>query len=50
MEAFPVVKKKDIQQHGTYRTKLTILEIYDAMQWAIETGEPYKTLPRSSSG
>ena len=43
MEAFPVVKKKDIQQHGTYRTKLTILEIYDAMQRAIETGEPYKT-------
>ena len=49
METFPVVKKKDIQQHGDYRTKLTILEIYDAMQWAIETGEPYQTrwiLPR----
>ena len=44
METFPVVKKKDIQQHGTYRTKLTILEIYDAMQRAIETGEPYQTL------
>ena len=43
METFPVVKKKDIQQHGDYRTKLTILEIYDAMQWAIETGEPYQT-------
>ena len=44
METFPVVKKKDIQQHGDYRTKLTILEIYDAMQRAIETGEPYQTL------
>jgi hypothetical protein len=43
METFPVVKKKDIQQHGDYRTKLTILEIYDAMQRAIETGEPYQT-------
>ncbi len=44
METFPVVKKKDIQQHGTYRTKLMILEIYDAMQRAVETGEPYQTL------
>ena len=43
METFPVVKKKDIQQHGTYRTKLTILEIYDAMQQAIETGESYQS-------
>jgi len=44
METFPVVKKKDIQQHGNYRTKHPILEIYDAMQRAIETGEPYQTL------
>jgi hypothetical protein len=44
METFPVVKKKDIQQHGTYRTKLTILEIYDAMQRAIDTGQWYQTL------
>ncbi|MGA7495234.1 MAG: hypothetical protein WBX00_00735 [Isosphaeraceae bacterium] len=44
METFPVVKKKDIQQHGNYRTMHTILEIYDAMQRAIETGEPYQTL------
>jgi len=44
METFPVVKKKDIQQHGTYRTKLTILEIYDTMQHSIETSEPYQTL------
>ena len=43
METFPVVKKKDIQQHGDYRTKLTILEIYDDMQRAMETSEPYQT-------
>ncbi len=43
METFPVVKKKDMQQHGDYRTKHRILEIYDAMQRAIETGEPYQT-------
>lgn len=44
LETFPIVKKKDIQQHGNYRTKLTILEIYDAIQRSIETGEPYQTL------
>ncbi len=44
LETFPIVKKKDIQQHGNYRTKRTILEIFDAMQRAIVTGEPYQTL------
>jgi len=44
METFPIVKRKDIQAHGDYRTKLQILEIYDAMQRAIDTGEPYQTL------
>ncbi len=28
----------------TYRTKDAILSIYDAMQRAIDTGEPYQTL------
>jgi len=31
METFPIVKRKDEQTHGTYRTKDTILEIYDEM-------------------
>jgi len=44
METFPIVKRRDIQEHGTYRTKDTILQIYDAMQHAIDTGEPYQTL------
>jgi hypothetical protein len=44
METFPVVKKKDTQQHGEYRTKRVILEIYDAIQKSIETGKPYQTL------
>ena len=44
METFPIVKRKDIAAHGDYRTKLTILDIYDRMQRAIDTGEPYKTL------
>jgi len=44
METFPIVKKKDLQAHGSYRTKDTILDIYDAMAKAIETGEPYQTV------
>src|SRR5690606_33822645 len=44
METFPIVKKKDLQAHGSYRTKDTILDIYDAMAKAIETGELYQTV------
>jgi len=44
METFPIVKRKDEAAHGEYRTKRVILEIYDAMQRAMETGEPYQTL------
>jgi hypothetical protein len=29
--------------HGEYRTKRVILEIYDEMQRAMVTGEPYRT-------
>ena len=43
MESFPIVKRKDIEAHGTYRTKDTILSIYDEMAEAIRTGKPYKT-------
>ena len=31
------------KQCGEYRTKHVILEIYDEMQKAIESGEPYQT-------
>jgi hypothetical protein len=43
METFPIVKKKDLEAHGTYRTKDTILSIYDEMAEAIRTGKPYET-------
>jgi hypothetical protein len=43
METFPIVKRKDEQQHGEYRTKRVILEIYDEMAQAISGGEPYQT-------
>ena len=31
METFPIVKRKDGQAHGEYRTKRVILEMYDQM-------------------
>ena len=37
METFPIVKRKDLRDYGTYRTKLRILEIYDAMTPLFET-------------
>jgi hypothetical protein len=43
METFPIVKRKDEAQHGEYRTKRVILEMYDAMQRAIDTGAPYQS-------
>lgn len=43
MDTFPIVKRKDEAKYGEYRTKRTILEIYDAMQHAITTGQPYQT-------
>ena len=43
LETFPIVKRKDEQAHGEYRTKRVILAIYDAMQQAMETSTPYHT-------
>jgi hypothetical protein len=44
METFHIVKRDDVREHGDYRTKLVILDIYDRMQRAIATGEPYQTV------
>lgn len=43
METFPIVKRKDIAAHGTYRTKEAILRTYDVMAKAKETGAAYQT-------
>jgi hypothetical protein len=37
------VKRKDEAAYGSYRTKETILEIYDEMQESIRTGTEYRT-------
>ena len=43
METFRVWKQKEEKQYGEYRTKRVILEIYDEMRRAMETGEAYRT-------
>ena len=43
LDTFPGVRDKDEANHGEYRTKRIILEVYDAMQAAIATGEAFRT-------
>jgi hypothetical protein len=43
IDTFPIVRRKDEQAHGEYRTKRLILEIYDELAEAIVTGRPYQT-------
>jgi hypothetical protein len=43
MDTFPIVRRKDEEKHGEYRTKRVILEIYDEMAEAMRTGNPYQT-------
>lgn len=44
MDSFPIVQGRDEERHGEYRTKRVILEMYDEMQIAIDTGRPYQTV------
>jgi len=44
METFPIKKRKDEKKYGEYRTKLIILECYDAMAEVIKTGLPANAL------
>jgi N-6 DNA Methylase/Eco57I restriction-modification methylase len=41
MDTFPIVKRKDEEKFGTYRTKDTILKIYDDLAESQRTGQPY---------
>jgi hypothetical protein len=44
LDTFPITRRKDEKRYGEYRTKRLILEVYDAMQRAIDTGVPYQTI------
>lgn len=41
LDTFPVVRKNDEKAHGEYRTKRLILERYDALAAAAQSGHPY---------
>jgi hypothetical protein len=43
LETFHIVKRKDEQEHGEYRTKRVILEIYDEIAKATATSQSYQT-------
>lgn len=43
METFPIVKRKDEEKYGEYRTKRVILEIYDEMAECKKKGIQYQT-------
>ena len=43
MDSFPIVRRHDEGEHGEYRTKRVILEIYEKMAAAVRTGTVYVT-------
>ena len=43
LDTFPIVKRKDEARFSEYRTKRVILEIYDEMARAQQTGKPWRT-------
>jgi hypothetical protein len=43
LDTFPVVKRKDVEKFGEYRTQRVILEAYDALAEAGRTGKVYQT-------
>jgi hypothetical protein len=43
LDQSPIVRQKDEQAHGCYRTKERIFEIYDAMLATQCSGKPYQT-------
>lgn len=43
MDTFPIVRRKDEEKWGTYKTKEMLLLIYDEIQEAVRTGKEYQT-------
>ncbi|MFZ5803254.1 MAG: Eco57I restriction-modification methylase domain-containing protein [Acidobacteriota bacterium] len=50
LEQFPIVRRKDEERFGEYRTKRVILEIYDAMVEARRTGKPWASWHANNGG
>jgi hypothetical protein len=43
MDTFPIVKRKDEEAHGHYRTKDRILALYDELQRCLASGQPFRS-------
>jgi hypothetical protein len=43
MDTFPIVRRKDEDAHGHYRTKDRILALYDTLTNCLATGQPFKS-------
>ena len=43
MDSFPVVRRNDERAHDKYRTKNAILDVYDKLAGAMQTGKAYRT-------
>ena len=43
LDTFPVIARSETREHGEYRTKLTVLAIYDALAAAAAGGAPYES-------
>ena len=44
MDTFPIVRRKDEEKFGEYRTKRVVLDIYDAIQVSIAAGGTFRTV------
>lgn len=49
LETFPIVKRKDIAKYGSYRTKETILQMYDEFAWVREDMKQQQTVKNKQS-
>jgi hypothetical protein len=47
LSTFPIVKKQDEQEYGSYRTAQVIREVFDGMQQAAAAGNAYQTRLKS---
>jgi hypothetical protein len=43
VDSFTVLRKYEVRDHGEFRTKRVVLEIYDELAESIRTGRPYQT-------
>jgi hypothetical protein len=43
LTTFPIVRRHDEEAYGEFRTQRVILEIYDSLQQAMQSGRAYQS-------